>query len=129
MERKIAKGRSVKLVSPLAALDGRVISTAATYADTGRRRVAEQYHVARSICAGAVHFIRKLCSRDSSLILSKFGKSISDESMASMIVGHFRVVRTLSRCGARALTKSYPNYVNKYATNYLAKRFSKRARR
>ena len=129
MERKIAKGRGAKLMSPLAGMDAWVISTAATYADTGRRRVAEQYHVAKSICAGIVHFIRKLSSRDPSLIFSKFGNSISDESIASMLVGHFGVVRTLNRCGARALTKSYPNYVNKYATNYLAKSFSKRVRR
>ncbi len=113
----------------LAVVDTWMISTAAKFMHTGRRWVAEQYHAARTIYAGTAHLIHKLWSRDTSLIISKFGKSVSGEPMAAMLVRHLDVVRTLNRCGARALTNSYPNYANKYATHYLAKSLGKNARR
>ena len=113
----------------LAVLDTWMISTATAYTHAGRHWVAEQYHAARSIYAGTAHLIHKLWSRDTSLIISKFGKSVSGEPMAAMLVRHLDVVRTLNRCGARALTQSYPNYANKYATHYLAKSLGKNARR
>jgi uncharacterized protein VirK/YbjX len=127
--RRDIKGSSARLVPALAAADTWIISTATAYTHAGRHWLAEQYHAARSIYAGTAHLIHKLWSRDTTLIISKFGKSVSGEPMAVMLVRHLEVVRTLNRCGARALTKSYPNYANKYATHYLAKSLGKNARR
>ena len=72
---------------------------------------------------------KRLCLSDISAVKSKFIKSISGELIPAIIVDHFNVVRALNHCGARALIRRYPNYVNKYATNYLANSFSKTQRR
>ena len=95
-----------------------------------RSSAVESYiQVLKSIWAGVIHSIRRLCLSDISAVKSKFIKSISGESILAIIVDHFNVVRALNHCGARALIRRYPNYVNKYATNYLANSFSKTQRR
>ena len=89
---------------------------------TGRSHAAEQHILTvKSICAG----IRRLGAAN----LLKFSRLFLDESPFAAITGHFEVVATLNRCGARALVKCDPNYVNKYTTDYLAKSFNKRDRR
>ncbi len=84
---------------------------------------------AKSICVGIAHIIRKAFSSDFLTILSRFRASVTDESFLAVILGHLEVVRTLNHCGARALTSRFPNYPNKYVTEYLAKSFDKKARR
>ena len=107
-----------------------VSSVAAIYA-TAARSSGHLLYVpfVKSIYAGTFHLIRKVFSTDFIAILSRFHKSVSDESIVAMMIGHFEVVRIMNCSGARALTKRYPNYVNKYVTDYLAKRFSKKSRR
>jgi uncharacterized protein VirK/YbjX len=106
------------------------LSITAIYAAAARSHGHKQYvPFVKSIYAGTIHLIRKLFSRDFIVVLSRFHKSISDESMLATMIGHFEVVRIMNRPAARALTKRYPNYVNKYVTEYLAKSFDKKARR
>jgi uncharacterized protein VirK/YbjX len=83
----------------------------------------------KSVYAGAAYLIRKVFSANFLSILSRFYGSISDESVFAMIAAHFEVVRVLNHCGARALTKHFPNYPNKYVTGYLAKSLDKKSRR
>ena len=100
------------------------------YVATGRAAAAEQYlHFLQSIYAGTIHLFRKLQTGDISSIIAKFRKSISDEPILSATIGHFKVVRALNLSGARALTERYPNYTNKYASDYLVRSFGRRARR
>lgn len=83
----------------------------------------------KSVCVGAVYLFRKVFSADFRSILTRFYSSVSDESVVAMIAEHFKVVRVLNYCGARALTARFPNYGNKYVVPYLARRFDKKTRR
>jgi len=106
------------------------LAVAANYASAVRSR-RQDYYIAfmKSLFAGTVHLVRKMFSSNLIGILSRFNNSISDESVAEMIIRHFEVVRILNNSSAGALIKRYPNYVNKYVTEYLVKDFSKKSRR
>jgi uncharacterized protein VirK/YbjX len=83
----------------------------------------------KSICAGAAHLIRKVFSSNFLTVLSRFRASATDEPILAAIFGHMEIIRVLNHCGARALTSRFPNYSNKYITEYLAKSFDKNTRR
>jgi uncharacterized protein VirK/YbjX len=91
-----------------------------------RARFARQYI---PFLVGAIHILLKVRSGDNFAALSKLSKSFSEETIATTIIEHFRVIRVLDRSGAAALTKRYPHYVNKYVHKYLMKSFSKKTRR
>jgi uncharacterized protein VirK/YbjX len=102
----------------------------AIYSASGRAAEADQFSkFFRSIYAGTAHVFRKLYSGNPGTIIAKIRKFISDEPIVAAVNGHLKVVRALNGSGASALTKRYPNYVNKYATDYMAKSFSQRTRR
>ena len=100
----------------------------AIYAPRHSRGTAHYFHLLRSVGAGATYLVRRLFIGDVSVVISKLRKLISDGPAVPALVEHFDVVRTLNG-SARALTSRYPNYANKYASDYLAKRFDKQTRR
>jgi uncharacterized protein VirK/YbjX len=91
-----------------------------------RARLARQYI---PFLVGAIHILLKVRSGNNFAALSKLRKSFSEETIATTIVEHFRVIRVLDRSGAAALTQRYPHYVNKYVHKYLMKSFGKKTRR
>lgn len=109
--------------APLVASDSFVT---AGYVSSVRARLVEQYI---PFALGVIRILCKVCSSDKFVALSKLLKSFSDESIVATVIEHFEVIRALNRTGAHALTKRYPHYVNKYVHGYLAKSFSKKARR
>ena len=120
----------MKLIEARATLVALIGLIATIPSATGRSLAAEQHiQFLKSLYAGTIHLIRKLYAGETAVIVSKFRKSISDETLTAMIVGHFKLVRSLNWSGSRALTRLYPNYINKYATDYLAKSFDKPTRR
>jgi len=107
-----------------------VLSAAAIFASAARPRELRPYApFVKSICAGTIHFGRKVISANFFSVLSRLRNSVSDESLIAMIIGHFEVVRVLNHNNGRALTRRYGNYANKYVTEYLAKSFDKKTRR
>lgn len=108
-----------------------VLTLALSHASAARaRETGHQYfHFLGSLLAGALHLIRKLCSRDIISIARRFHSSIADENIVTAIFNHLAVVRALNQTSARAITMRYPNYVNKYVTDYLAKSLGKQTRR
>lgn len=92
----------------------------------GRSPAVESYI---QVLKWIIHSIRRLYVGGISAAKSKFIKTISDESILTIIVGHYKVVRALNHCGARALIRRYPNYANKYTVSYLANSFSTAQRR
>jgi uncharacterized protein VirK/YbjX len=107
-----------------------IISATTAFAFAARSSRGAHYgSFTKSICAGAAHLIRKVFSSNFLTVLSRFRASVTDESFLAVILGHLAVVRTLNNCGARALTSRFPNYSNKYITEYLAKSFDKNTRR
>jgi uncharacterized protein VirK/YbjX len=83
----------------------------------------------KSIYSGTSDLIGKALGGDFSVVTSKFLGSASDESVLSMIIGHFEIVRVMNRHGTRALSQRHPELVNKYLRSYLAKSFGIRTRR
>jgi uncharacterized protein VirK/YbjX len=107
-----------------------ILAAATSFAAFARIDGLETYgSFARSIRAGTGLLIRKAVNADARSIILRLRDAVSDESIAAAIIGHIEVVKVLNRCGARALTKRYPNYANKYLTDYLAKGFGKKTRR
>ena len=115
----------VKLIVARTVIAG-MAAISATYQPLTARH---HFKVLRSLYFGGIHLARKLFNNDALEILSRFRTSISDELSAATIAGHYRLVRTLNLCSGRALTARYPNYVNKYATDYLTKSLNKATRR
>jgi uncharacterized protein VirK/YbjX len=93
-------------------------------------RETARYHVfLKSLCAGALYLMRRLCRNNIFVFASRLRQCLCDETISRTIVEHLEVVRVLNNSGARALIKHDSNYANKYLRPYLAKSFSKDGKR
>ncbi len=125
-EPQLSVRLSRKFVMARARLVASVPSVVARYVSTTRANVA---NVIIPFVVGAIHILRKVCSRNIFVALSKLRKAFSDESIVVAVIEHYSIIRALNRSDGRTLTKRYPHYVNKYVHPYLAKSLSKKARR
>jgi|ERR1700683_5426769 len=103
-----------------------VSSVAARCISSARANVVDAYI---PFAIGAIHILRKVCSRDVFVALSKLRKSFSDEPIVAAVIEHCKIMRELNRGDGQMLAKRYPHYVNKYVHPYLAKSLSKKSRR
>lgn len=83
----------------------------------------------KSLYTGVTKLIRLACGKNIFVVASKFRKLVLDESIVSMVIGHFAVLRVMSHRVTIPLTNRHPDLPIKYFKNYLANSFSKKSRR
>jgi uncharacterized protein VirK/YbjX len=100
-----------------------------TMAPARDRAIGQFFQFLKSFWAGTVYLILRLCRNNIFVFASRFRQCLCGETIVRTIVEHLEVLRVLNGGGARALIKRDPNYANKYFRPYLAKSFSKSAKR
>ena len=130
VEIEFIRWSSVKLTLERAILAASVVPvTGAHIASACSRVLRDHILFLKSIYAGIFDLIGKAFGDNIFVFASKIHKLALDESIVTMYIRHFEIVRVMNRRGTLPLTKRYPNLVIKYFGKYLARSFSKKSRR